>query len=80
VEVVTTGDGVHRHGVGDAPPGAVRCRRRFSAESKGVGMVTAVPRAMHHPIFPEGKGFTGLAWVVTATPRAMPPPLLFGEQ
>jgi hypothetical protein len=43
-------------------------------------MVTAMPRAVHRPIFPEGKGFAGLAWLVTTTPRAMPPPPLSSEK
>jgi hypothetical protein len=59
------------HCEGGAPPSVVRCYRRFLAESEGSGhghcLGTAVPRAVHHPIFPEGKGFVGLAWVVTAT-------------
>jgi hypothetical protein len=70
--VVIKSDGVHHHSKGGASPGVVRCHRRFSAESAGVGLGhclgTTVPRAVHRPIFPEGKGFTGLAWVVTATP------------
>jgi hypothetical protein len=78
--VVTGSDGVHRHSEGGAPPGVVRCHRRFSTKSAGVGLghrlSTAVPRAVQHPIFPKGKGFTGLAWVVTATPRTVPPPPL----
>jgi len=84
VEVVTTSDGVHRHGTGGAPSGAVRCHCRFSTENRGRRgghrLGTTVPRVVHRPIFLEGKGFAGLAWVVTATPRAMPPPPLSGDQ
>jgi hypothetical protein len=72
VEVVTAGDGVHHHDVGGAPPSVVRWHRRFLAKSKGRGLGhrlgTAMPRAVHCPIFPESRVFAGLAWVVTATP------------
>jgi hypothetical protein len=82
VEMVTADDGVHRHGVGGAPRGAIRCHCHchFSVESEGSGhghrLGTEVPRAMHHPIFLKGKGFAGLARVVTTTPGAVPLPSL----
>jgi C4-dicarboxylate transporter len=43
-------------------------------------MVTAIVMAVHRPIFSEAGVFAGLAWVVTATPRAVPLPPLSGDQ
>jgi C4-dicarboxylate transporter len=43
-------------------------------------MVTTIVMAVHHPIFLEAGVFVGLAWVVTATPRAVPLPPLSGDQ
>ena len=40
--MVTESGSAHRHGEGDAPPGAVRCHRLFLAESEGAGLVTAM--------------------------------------
>ena len=61
----TVSGSVHRSVRDGAPPGVVRCHRRFSAESEGSGhghrLGTAVPRAVHRPIFPESKVLAGVA-------------------
>ena len=72
--VVTGHVSVHRHGRSDAPPWAVRCHRCFPLEMGAMREVTARVMAVHRPIFLERAGFRNLAGVVTATPRAMPPP------
>jgi hypothetical protein len=73
--VVTGSGGARRHGEGGAPPGAVRCHRLFSTKTREGEGVTAMVMAMHHPNFPEAEDFGWLAWVVTATLRAVSLPL-----
>ena len=61
-DLVTVVSGVHRHveGSGTARGYPVHCP--FLAKSKGAGLGhrlgIAVHRAVHRPIFPEGKDFT----------------------
>ena len=76
--VVTGHAGVHRLGCGGAPlghhhwvPGATTVFLHRWAQA---WEVTAMVMAVHRPIFLERAGFRNLAGVVTATPRAMPPP------
>jgi hypothetical protein len=69
--VVTAMTGVHRlvTATGRAVPPP------FSAEGEEVGaghcLGTAMPRVVHHPIFPEAGDFTHLAKGVTTTTMAV---------
>jgi hypothetical protein len=84
VEVVTTGDGVHRRGLGGAPRGAVWCHRRFLDESWGSWpshrREHRRPEDGAPPLFFQRLGSSGAGRVVTATPRAVPPPSLSSDQ
>jgi hypothetical protein len=67
-----------------SPPLGVQCHRRVSLESIKAGLVTvtvtARVTAVHRPIFLYRASFGDLAGLVTATPRAVPPPPLSGDQ
>jgi hypothetical protein len=81
----TVTDDVHRHCLGGAPSGVVRCYRRFLPKvgepmwSEG-GHRHGHCRAMSSapPFYPEWV-FRGVGRVVTTTPRAVPTPPLSGD-
>ena len=72
---VTVSDGVHRQVHGGAPLGCVWCHHHVFPEGSQSGAGhrygTGVPRAVHRRFFLERREIEGLAWVVTAIPRAM---------